>query len=174
MSDWWIHVVFVQSLSRVRLCGNPWTAARQAPLSFTVSRSLLKFMSTESAMLSNHLTLCRPLLLLPSVFPSIRVFSSEPAPCIRWPKYWSFRFSSNPSNEYSGLLNIYLAVEGFSFNKSYILLPILLTKWSLLAKGEFDNLKKLKGHFFCSLFSYSLKKKISILGNKSKGLKCRC
>ena len=77
------------------------TVARQAFLSFTISYSLLKFMSIESAMLSNHLMLCRPLLLLPSIFPSIRVFSNELALCIRWPKYWSFSIS--PSNEYSGL-----------------------------------------------------------------------
>ena len=75
-------------------------------LSFTVSRSLLKFMSVESVMLSNHLVLCRPLLLLPSVFPSIRVFSSELALCTRWPKYWSFTFSISPSNEYSGLISL--------------------------------------------------------------------
>ena len=71
----------------------PWLAARQAFLSFTVSQSLLKFMSLESVMPSNHLILCCPLLLLPSIFPSIRVFSNESAPCIRWPKYWSFSFS---------------------------------------------------------------------------------
>ena len=80
----------------------PWTVAHQASLSFTISRSLLNFMSIESVMLSNHLTLCRPLLLLPSIFPSIRVFSSESALRITWPKYWSFSIS--PSNEYSELI----------------------------------------------------------------------
>ena len=91
----------VQSLSRVRLFAAPWTAARQASLSITNSRSLLKLMSIESVMPSNHLILCCPLLLLPSIFPSIRVFSNESALCIRWPKDWSFSFSNSPSNEYS-------------------------------------------------------------------------
>ena len=83
----------------------PWTAARQASLSITNSRSLLKFMSVASVMPSNHLILCRPLLLLPSICPSIRVFSNESALCIRWPKYWSFSFNISPSNEYSGLIS---------------------------------------------------------------------
>ena len=81
----------------------PWTTAHQASLSFTISRNLLKLMSIESAMPSNHLILCHPLLQLPSIFPSIRVFSNESALCIRWPKYWSFSIS--PSNEYSGLIS---------------------------------------------------------------------
>ena len=95
----------VQSLSRVRLFATPWTAAHQASLSFTVSWSLLKLMSIESVMPSNHLILCHPLLLLPSIFPSIRVFSNELALCIRWPKYWSFSFSISPFYEYSGLID---------------------------------------------------------------------
>ena len=82
----------------------PWTVACQASLSFTISWSLLKFMSIESMMPSNHLILCHP-LLLPSIFPSIRVFSSESALHIRWPKYWHFSFSISPSNEYSGLIS---------------------------------------------------------------------
>ena len=82
-----------------------WTAARQASLSITSSQSLLKLMSIESVMPSNHLILCHPLLLSPSVFPSIRVFSNESVLCIRWPKYWSFSFSISPSNEYSGLIS---------------------------------------------------------------------
>ena len=108
----------VQSLSRVRLFETPWTAARQASLSITNSRSLLKLMSIESVMPSNHLSLCCPLLLLLSVFPSIRVFSNESVPPIRWPKYWSFGFSISPSNEYSGLISFrmdwldLLAVQG--------------------------------------------------------------
>ena len=81
----------------------PWTEARQAPLSFIISQSLLKFMSIESVMPHNHLILCRPLLLSPSIFPSIRVFSNESALRLMWPKYWSFSFSISPSNEYSGL-----------------------------------------------------------------------
>ena len=95
----------VQSLSCVQLFATPWTAARQASLSITNSQSLLKLMSVESVMSPNHLILCRPLLLLPSIFPSIRVFSSESALHIRWPKYWSFSFNISPSNEYSGLIS---------------------------------------------------------------------
>ena len=93
------HAVVVQSLNHVRLFATPWTAARQASLTFTISWSLLKLMSIESAMPSNNLILCHPLFLLPSVFPSIRVFSSESALCIRWPTYWTFSISL--SNEYS-------------------------------------------------------------------------
>ena len=95
----------VQSLSRVRLFLTPWTAARQASLSVTNSQSLLKLMSIESVMPSSHLILCRPLLLSPSIFPSIRVFSNESVLHIRWPKYWSFSFSISPSNEYSRLIS---------------------------------------------------------------------
>ena len=108
----------VQSLSRVQLFATPWTVAWQAYLSITNSWSLPKLMSIESVMPSNHLVLCRPLLLPPSIFPSIRVFSSESVLCIRWPKYWSFSFSVSPSNEYSGLISFgidwldLLAVEG--------------------------------------------------------------
>ena len=94
----------VQSLSRVRLFAIPWTATRQASLSFTNSWSLLKFMSIKSVMPSNHLILCHPLLLMPSIFPTIRVFSYESVLPIRWPKYWSFSFNISPSNEYSGLI----------------------------------------------------------------------
>ena len=95
----------VQLLSRVQLFVTSWTAARQASLSITNSWSSPKLMSIESVMPSNHLILCRPLLLLPLVFPSIRVFSNESALCIRWPKYWSFSFSISPSNEHSGLIS---------------------------------------------------------------------
>ena len=94
----------VQSLSRVQLFATPWTAACQALLSSTLSQSLLRFMSIESVILSNHLILCCPLLLLLSIFPSIRVFSNESVLCIRWPKYWSLGFSNSPYNEYSGLI----------------------------------------------------------------------
>ena len=90
--------VVVQLLSRVQLFVTPWTAARQASLSITNSQSLPKLMSIESVMPSNHLILCCPLLLLPSIFPNIRVFSNESALCIRWPKYWSFSFNISPSN----------------------------------------------------------------------------
>ena len=95
----------VQSHSHVRLFVTPWTAARQASLSITNSWSLLKFMSIELVMPSNHLILNHPLLLQPSVFPQIRVFSNESALCIRWPKYWNFSFSISLSNEYSGLIS---------------------------------------------------------------------
>ena len=95
----------VKSLSRVQLFVTPWTAARQASLSITNSQSLLKLISIESVMPSNHLILCRPLLLLPSIFPSIRVFSNESLLPIRWLKDWSFSLSISPSNEYSGLIS---------------------------------------------------------------------
>ena len=94
----------IQSLSHVKLFTTPWTSAHQASLSITNSQSVLKLMSTESVMPSNHLILCHPLLLLPSIFPNIRVFSSESVLCIRWPKYWSFSFNISPSNECSGLI----------------------------------------------------------------------
>ena len=108
----------VQSLSHVQLFMTPRTAARQAFLSIANSRSLLKFTSIELVMASNHLILCHPLLLPPSIFPSIRVFSNESVLRIRWPKYWSFSFSVSPSGEYSGLISfrVYwldlLAVQG--------------------------------------------------------------
>ena len=97
-------IAVVQSLRCVRLFVAPWTAACQVSLSFTISWSLLKLMSIESLMPFNHLILCYP-PLLPSVFPSIRVFCNESALCIRWPKYWSFSFNISPSNEYSGLIS---------------------------------------------------------------------
>ena len=108
----------VQSLSCVQLFATPWTTARQASLSITNSRSLPKLMSVESVMPSNHLILCRPLLLLPSIFTSIRVFSNESALHNRWPKYWSFSFNISPSNEHPGLISFrmdwldLLAVQG--------------------------------------------------------------
>ena len=108
----------VQSLSCVQLFVTPWTAARQASLSTTNSWSLLKLMSIESVMPSNHLILCRPLLLLPSIFPSIRVFCNESVLPIKWPKDWSFSFNISPSSEYSGLISFrtdwlgLLAVQG--------------------------------------------------------------
>ena len=110
----------VQSLSHVQLFATPWTAARQASLSITNSQSLLKLMSTESVMPSNHLNFCRPLLLPPSVFPIIRVFSNESALHIRCPKYCNFSCSISPSNEYSGLISFrmdwldLLVVQGLS------------------------------------------------------------
>ena len=97
-------LVPVQSVSYVQLFVTPWTAAHQVCLSITNSRSLLKLMSIESVMPSNHLILCHPLLLPPSIFPSIRVFSNESVLPIRWPKYWSFSFSVSPSNGHPGLI----------------------------------------------------------------------
>ena len=111
-----VVVAVVHLPSHVQLFATPWTAARQALLSFTISQSLLKCI--QSGMPSNHLILCRPLLLLPSIFPSISVFSSESALRIRWPKHWSFSFSISPFNEYSELISFridwldLLAVQG--------------------------------------------------------------
>ena len=116
----WLSVQFssVQSLSYVQLFATPWITACQASLSITNSRSPPKPMSIESVMPSNHLILCRPLLLLPSIFPGITVFSNESALRIRWPKYWSFSFNISPSNEHAGLISFrmdwwdLLAVQG--------------------------------------------------------------
>ena len=138
-----VHLHFaaaVQSLSRVWLSATTWTAARQASLSFTISQSLLKFISINLVMPSKHLILCCPLLLLSSIFPSIRVFSSELAFCIRWPKYWTFSFSINPSNEYSGLISFriywfhHLVVQGIlkSILQYHSLKASILRLFSLL------------------------------------------
>ena len=118
-----INAFIVQLLRHVWLFATPWTATQQVSLSFNISWSLLKLMSFESAMPSNHLILCHPLLLLPSIFLSIRVFSNYSALHIRWPKYWSFSFSIHPSNEYSGLI---------SFRIDWIDLAVQRTLKSLL------------------------------------------
>ena len=140
----YIHVPFittsasVQLVSCVRLFVTPWSAACQASLSITNSQSLLKLMSTELVMPSNHLILCRPLLLLPSIFPSIRVFSNESARRIRWPNYWSFSFSIRLSNEHPGLI---------SFRMDWI---------SFQSKGlsrVFSNTTVQKHQFFCAQLS---------------------
>ena len=124
LRDFWKNIFQVINLSSVQLLSwvwlfvTPWTAAYQASLSFTNSWSLLKLMSIQSVMPSNHLILCHPLLLLPSIFTSIRVFSNESVLCIRWSKYWSFSFSMSPPSEYSGLISFridwldLLAVQG--------------------------------------------------------------
>ena len=122
-----------QSPSHVWLFATPWTAACQDSLLFTVSGTLLRFLSTESVVLSNHLILCHPLLLLPSIFPSIRVFSSELALCIRWPKYWSFSFSISPSSEYSALISFRIDSK------------------------EKTNCRKLSGVLFCRALSWRSK-----------------
>ena len=127
----------VQSLSHVRLCVTPWRASCQASLSITNSRSLLKFMSIEAVMPSNHLILCRPLLLLPLIFPRIRISSSEWVLCIRWPKYWNFSIS--PSNEYSEL--IAFRIDWFDFLAVQEILKSLLqhhnSKASILQHSAF-------------------------------------
>ena len=116
--DWISQFSSVQSLSRVPLFVTPWATACQASLSITNSRSLPKLMSIELVLPSNHLILCHPLLLMPSIVPRIRVFSNESVLCIRWPKYWSFSFSNSPSNEHPGLISFrmdwldLLAVQG--------------------------------------------------------------
>ena len=104
-NSFWIQFSSVQLFSGVRLFATPWTAARQTSLSITNSRSLPNLISIESVMPSNHLILCRPLLLLPLIFPSIRVFSNDSALHIRWPTFWSFSFNISPSNECSGLIS---------------------------------------------------------------------
>ena len=112
------NIIAVQSFRDVQLFATPWNAARQPSVSITNSQSLPRLMSIESVMPSNHLILCRPLLLLPSIFPSIRVFSNESVLHMWWPKYWSFSFNISPSSEYSGLISFridwfdFLAVQG--------------------------------------------------------------
>ena len=130
----------VQSLNRVQLFATPWTVACQACLSITNSRSLPKLVSIELVMPSSHLILCCPILLLPSIFSSIRVFSNESALCLRWPKYWSFSFNISPSNEHPGLISFWMdwlylhAVQGtlksllqHHSSKASILLPYITT-----------------------------------------------
>ena len=143
----------VQSLSRVRLFATPWTAAHQASLSVTNSQSLLDLMSIESVMPSNHLILSHPLLLRPSIFSSIRVFSNESALRIRWPKYWSFRFNISPSNEHPGLISFrmdwldLLAVQGTL--KS--LLQHHSSKASILWRSAFFMVQLFHFHFTFAL-----------------------
>ena len=129
------HFSSVQSFSHVRLFVIPWTAACQPSLSITNSRSLLKLMSIESVMSSNHLTLCHPLLLLPSIFPRIRVFSSESVPPIRWAKYWSFSFNLSPSTEYSGLISSMMDCQSKGLSR------------------VFSNITVQKHQFFCTQLS---------------------
>ena len=117
-------IVVVQSLSRVQFFATPWSAAHQPSLSFTISWSLLRLMSIESLMPSNHLILCHPFVLLPSIFPSIRVFSSESALCIRWTKFWSFSFSTSPSHKYSVLISF--KIDWFDLFAVQGILKILL------------------------------------------------
>ena len=136
----------VQSLSHVQLFVTPWTAARQASLSFTISQSLLRLMSFEPMMSSNHLILCRPLLLLLSIVPSIRVFSNELALHIRWPKYYSFSSGTSPSNEYSQL--IFLRIDWFDLLAVQETLKSLLqlrsSKASILQRSAHEQYEKAK------------------------------
>ena len=120
----------VYSLSRVQLFATPvhW---QQASLPFTIIQSLLKLMSTESVMSSNHLILCRPLLLLPSIFPSIRVFSKESVLHIRWPKYWSFSFNISPSNEYSGLISFGMDWLDLSYSPRHLKSLLQHHSWNI-------------------------------------------
>ena len=144
MSQKWELLLLL--LGHDRLFLTPWTAALQASLSFTISWNLLKVMSIQSRMPSNHLILCCPLLLLPSVFPNIRIFSNESTLHIRWPKYWSFSFSISHSNEYSGLISFridwfdLLAVQGTLRNvigqKLYVALVSELRDWQLSGKSN--------------------------------------
>ena len=138
----------VPSLSRVRLFATPWTAACQASLSITNSRSSLKLMSITSVMPSNHLILCRPLLLPPSIFPSIRVFSNESVLRIRWPKYRSFTFSISPSDEYSGLIS-------FRMDCSILIHPHVLvaTLWYQQTKWQSEAAQS--GPTHCDSMDYS-------------------
>ena len=138
----------VQSFSHVRLFETPWTAAHQAFLTITNSQSLLKLMSIKSMMASNHLILCCPLLLLPSIFPSIRVFSSESVLCIRWPIYWSFSFKISPSNEHSRLI---------SFRMDWLdLLAVQGTLRSLLQHHSSKAVLRLFSQLFIMLLVYLL------------------
>ena len=132
------EAVVSQWLSCVQLFAAPWTAALQASLFFTIPQSLLKLMSIESVMPSNHLILCHPLLLWPSVFPSIRVFSNELPLCIRWPKYWSFSFSFSPYNKYSGFWSC-IHSKSPCWNLSDVFLMI---KLDLCVLGEEDQSNK--------------------------------
>ena len=127
----WPFVVVVQLLSCVQLFEIPWTAVCQASLSFTIFQSLLRLMSIELVMLSNHLILCCRHLLLPSIFPSIRVVSNELALCTRWPKYWSFSFCNSLSNEYSGLISF--RIDWFDLHTVQGILKSLLEHHNLKA-----------------------------------------
>ena len=136
-------VQLVQSLSHVRLFVTSWTAARQASLSIINSWSSLKLMSIESVTPSNHLILCRPFLLLPSIFPSIRVFSNESVLRIRWPKYWSFSFSISPSNEYSGLRsNMAASVRTQAWEE--LVFGVVLLSCGILTGRSFPRLASLR------------------------------
>ena len=132
-----VHFSSVQSLSRVRLFTTPWIEARQASLSITNSRSLLKFMSIESVMPSSHLILCRPLLLLPPIPPRIRVFSNELTLHMRWPKYWSFSFNIRPSSEHPGLISFRMDCLDLLAVKGTLMSLLHSSKESILRRSAF-------------------------------------
>ena len=140
----------VQLLSHVQLLVTPWTATHQASLSITNSRSLLKLMSIRLVMPSNNLILCRPLLSLPSIFLSIRVFSNESVLHIRWPKYWSFSFSNSPSNEYSGLISF--GIDSFDCLAVQGTLKSLLN--TTVQKHQFFSAQLLYGPTLTSIHDY--------------------
>ena len=172
----------VQSLSCVQLFATPWTAARQASLSITNSWSFPKPMSIESVMPSNHLTLCRPLLLLPPIFPSIRVFSNESALRIQWPKYWSFSFNINPSSEHPGPICTWKKWRGSVWYRllvltymcsftvlqfKYFLAPLVSVMW--LSSGQWTSSAD---HDIFQVDFHSLFSQATLLKMKdSKGLK---
>ena len=144
----------VQLLSSVQLFATPWTAARQASLSITNSQTMLKLMSIKSMMSHNHLILCRPLLLLPSILPSIRVFSNKSVLCIRWPNYWNFSFSISPSNGYPGLI---------SFRMDWFdLLAVQWTLKSLLRHHSFKASIFQLSAFFMVQLSHQLTKTLEL------------
>ena len=145
----WPLLIHQFSLSCVWLFATPWTAAHQASLSITNSQSLLKLMSIESVMPSNHLILCHPFLLPPSIFASVRVFSNESVLCIRWPKHWSFSFTVRPSNEYSGL--IFFRIDWFDLLAVQGTLKSLLQYYSSKASMV---LSFLYGPTFTSIHDY--------------------
>ena len=151
MSPVVIHVFIfvVQSLSGVWFFATLWTTTHQASSSFTISGNLLKFMSVQLIMPSNHFILCCPLLFLPSIFLSIRVFSSEWALCIRWPKYWSFSFSISPSNEYSGLISF--RMDWFDLCAFQGILKARILEWVAFPFSRDDKsrqcIKKQRHHF---------------------------
>ena len=165
------NLVVVESLSHVQLFATPWTAAHQASLSFTSSWSLLKLISIESVMPSNHLILCHPLLFLPSIFPSIRVFSNDLALCIKWPKYWSFSFSISPSNECSGLISFridwfdLLAIQGTLkrlLNSIFFFSSCIKRMALKLGKQCMHSQVKLSKNLYFILFLFGFKKCIPV------------
>ena len=167
----------IQSLGCVRLFVTPWTAAGQASLSITNSQRLLKLTSIQSVMPSNHLILCRPLLLLPSIFLSIRVFSNESVLHIRWPKYWSFSFSISPSNEYSGLISFrmdqldLLAVQGTLKSLIFSLKFWSRIQSSITLDSTVQSLVSFKMKQFCR---FSLTLMTQIYWNNIEQLFCKC